>query len=589
VPEGDAAETYEVRNGTFTYKSAVDHGSGRKASQLEYSALGGTFDSIAYLLDELMMSSDHSLNLIPSGHAMLLPLTTLEVSNGHQKKTLQAYAITGIALSPVVVWTERGRFFGLAGVMNFLPQGWEAAASEMNKTQDAALSKLVTAVSTSLAKVPAVPVAFKNVKLYDADARRFRSGVTVVVNEGRIADVGSVEETKVPTGAQVIDGTGKALIPGLWDSHQHYFDDYAGLLLLASGITSVRDPGNKIEALLARRERIKSGELLGTRIVPSMMIDGPGEYAAQVAVVVHNVSEAVAAVQSAKAKGYFGIKLYGSLDPTFIKPMADEAHKLGLRVHGHIPHGMRPLDAVKAGYDEITHINFVIMQAMPDDVVNTSNTLNRFVGVARLAKDVDLNSPMMSSYLDQLAARHIAIDPTLVTFEDGYVPERGTYPPSDAPYAGTMPAQVARAFLSSSLPPTPELSRKTMLASFAKLEALVQELNRRNIPILAGTDNNGFELIRELELYVEAGLTPEDALATATIIPAKAFGLNEQTGSIVKGKLAELALIDGDPEKQIGDLRQVELVMRDGKLMEAQELRKAIGISGAPSKMTTNQ
>jgi imidazolonepropionase-like amidohydrolase len=157
-------------------------------------------------------------------------------------------------------------------------------------------------------------------------------------------------------------------------------------------------------------------------------------------------------------------------------------------------------------------------------------------------------------------------------------------PPAELPYADTLPPQLSRAFLSGGMSPPPGLSRQRMRASFGKLQALIPELYKRHIPVMAGTDGFGFDLIRELELYVQAGMTPEDALATATIIPAQTFHLGEQTGSLAKGKLAELALIDGDPSKNIGDLRQVELVMRDGKLMKASELRSAIGISGPPKR-----
>jgi len=322
--------------------------------------------------------------------------------------------------------------------------------------------------------------------------------------------------------------------------------------------------------------------MLGPRIVPSLLIDGPGPYTAQVAVVVHNLDEALAAVHRAKDTGYFAIKLYGSLDPAWVQPMAELAHSLGLRVHGHIPHGMRTLDAVRAGYDEITHINFVMMQAMPDDVVATDNGMNRFIGIGKYAADVDLHSKAMTEYLDELARRHTAVDPTLVTFEDLYVPERGTFPAADAPYTDTLPPQLARGLLSVAMAPTPDLSREQMRASFAKLQMLLPELYRRHIPILAGTDGFGFELIRELELYVAAGMQPEEALATATVIPAETYHLSDVTGSLSVGKLAELALIDGDPSKKIGDLRQVELVMRDGKLMKAADLRAALGISGLP-------
>ncbi|HEY2068862.1 MAG TPA: amidohydrolase family protein [Rhizomicrobium sp.] len=584
VPEGDAAETYTVKDGTYTFTSPVDHGTGKAVPGQEYVAFGGTFDSFIFLIEEMLRSPTHSLALLPSGHGSMSPLTTLDVTNGTEKKTLTAYAVNGFGLSPQPVWVDGDKFFGVVGVVSAVPAGWEKSTEAMNKAQDEALAKLAPAQYAAVAKTPAGPVAFKNVKLYDADARKFRDGMTVVVDNGRVTAVGTVAKTTVPANAQVIDGTGKTLVPGLWDNHQHYGDDSTGPLLLASGITSVRDPGNQPEELMARKKRIDDGQLLGQRIVPSLLIDGPGPYTAQVAVTVRNLTEALAAVHRAKDSGYFGIKIYGSMDPAWVKPMAALAHKLGLHVHGHIPHGMRPLQAVRDGYDEITHINFVMMQAMPDSVVNVSNSTARFVGTGKLAADVDLHSKMMTAYLDELARRHIAVDPTLVTFEDLYVTDRGNYPPADAPYADTLPSQFARGFLSSALAPTPDLSRARMRASFAKLQALVEELNKRHIRILAGTDGAGFELIRELELYVQAGMSPEDAMATVTINPAVVYGMSDKTGSLAKGKLAELALIDGDPQHNISDLRQVELVMRDGKLMNAQDLRNLLGISGPPKK-----
>lgn len=584
TPSGDAAETYSSKDGSFTYKSPVDHGAGKLAANLDYVAFGGTFDSFTFILDGMLKSPTHSVDLLPSGQGKIEPLTTLEVNNGTEKKTLTAYAITGFGLSPFPIWYDGDRLFGIAGVLSFVPAGWEKVTDEMSKAQDAALAKRAPAQVAALAKTPWGRVVFKNVKLFDSDARKFRTGMTVVVENGRIAASGAAAKIKTPANAEVIDGAGKTLIPGLWDNHQHYGDDSTGPLLLANGITSVRDPGNQPEELMARKKRIDDGELLGQRIVPSLLIDGPGPYTAQVAVVVHNQDEALAAVHRAKDKGYFGIKLYGSIDPAWVKPMATLAHQLGLHVHGHIRHGMRALDAVHAGYDEITHINFVMMQALPDDIVQTSNGMNRFIGTGKYAADVDLHSKMMQDYLDELAARHIAVDPTLVTFESLYVPDPGTYPPADAPYADTLPSQFARGFLLSAMAPTPDLSRERMRASFAKLKALIPELNRRHIEVLAGTDGVGFDLIRELELYVEAGLTPEDALATATINPATVYGMTAKTGSLAKGKLAELALIDGDPQTRIGDLRQVELVMRDGKMMNAQALRASLGISGPPKR-----
>jgi imidazolonepropionase-like amidohydrolase len=120
--------------------------------------------------------------------------------------------------------------------------------------------------------------------------------------------------------------------------------------------------------------------------------------------------------------------------------------------------------------------------------------------------------------------------------------------------------------------------------SVAKLQALVVELQRRGVTVLAGTDGYGFELVRELELYVAAGMKPADALAAATIVPAQTFGVGGETGSIAVGKRAELVLVDGDPSKRIGDLRNVEIVMQGDRLMMAGDLRAAVGITGAPKR-----
>jgi len=183
VPEGDAAETYEAKDGSYTFTSPVDHGGGKTVPNLLYASFGGTFDSFTFLLDAMRKSADHSIALLPSGRGTIEPLTTLDVSNGTQKKTLTAYAITGFGLSPFPVWIDGDKFFGLAGVLNFLPEGWEKAGEDMSKAQDAALAKRAPAQVAALATTPAGPVAFENVKLYDADARKFREGEGEITQE----------------------------------------------------------------------------------------------------------------------------------------------------------------------------------------------------------------------------------------------------------------------------------------------------------------------------------------------------------------------------------------------------------------------
>ena len=149
-------------------------------------------------------------------------------------------------------------------------------------------------------------------------------------------------------------------------------------------------------------------------------------------------------------------------------------------------------------------------------------------------------------------------------------------------FVHVVPPSVERYFKDGPFAERPDVNRATMRASFGKMKEIVAELNRRGVPVLAGTDGVGFELIRDLELYVEAGMSPAQSLATATIIPARTFERAKDTGSITVGKKAELVLVDGDPSVRIGDVRHVEWVLQGNRLMDAAKLRAAIGLSGMP-------
>lgn len=580
TPSGDSAETFTSADGRYQFRSPVDHGEGALPAGAFYSSFGGTIDGSIAFVDYLRARPDHVMQLLPGGRAELTQIATRTVSNGRESKNLTAYAIVGVGLSPFPVWYDGDNFFAFAGFLSYVPEGWESVANELSAAQDEALSSRATALVSEIGPRATQPILFQNVRIFDADANRFRDRMNVVVVDGRITAVG--RNVRAPANAQIVSGEGRTLVPGLWDSHQHFGGDDSGPLLLSQGITNIRDPGNRDAELMARRVRINEGQLLGPRIIASLLIDGEGPNTAQMATVARNAEEGIAAVRHAHEAGYFGVKLYGTLDPALVAPIAAEAHRLGLHVQGHIPHGMRPLEAVRAGYDEITHINFVMMQAMPDEVVQNSNGLPRFYGTARYAPDVDLRSPQMRSYLDELARRHIAVDPTLVTFEGGFVPDLGEMAAAYAPFVGTMPPSVERSFRAASFAPSAEVSREQMRRTQAALQNLVTELHRRHITIVAGTDGSGLELVRELELYVAAGFTPAEALATATLVPARLFGVGDETGSIRVGKAADLALVEGDPSRNIGDLRNVVMVMRDGRLMDANALRRAVGISGPP-------
>jgi imidazolonepropionase-like amidohydrolase len=348
------------------------------------------------------------------------------------------------------------------------------------------------------------------------------------------------------------------------------------------GVTSVRDPGNNDELTLDRRARAAKGQLLTPHVYPSSLIDGKGPYTAQVANVATSQAEAIALVDKAAANHFTGVKFYGTFNPAWLPATIAEAHKLGLHVHGHIPAGIRPMDAIADGYDEVTHINWIVMQAAPDDAIKVSNGIMRFEGPGRFAKDLDLDSPAMTSIVKTMAAKHIYSDPTMVAFESLYVPNPGELDDSYAAFIGTLPPATERGFKAGGFAVPKDLTRADYRASWAKMVQLLGRMHKAGIPIVAGTDGSGIELIHELEIYREAGFTPAEALAAATIVPARLVGQEAHTGSIKVGKTADLALVEGDPEARIGDLRHTRLVMLDGKLLDADALRTAAGYSGRP-------
>ena len=583
TPQGDAAETFTISSGTAAWKSPVDAGTASYATPRFYVSQGGPIDTTAWFLEALLATPDKSLELLPGGRARAAKLVDLEVGAGAARQTVSLWAITGTGTSPLPLWADASnKFFALTFGIAWLPEAYAGEQSKIEEAQAKAMAAQAPGLAKSLVKVPAGPVAFTGVRLFDADATRFLTDQTVVVDKGVITAVGARASVKVPAGADVIDGSGKTLIPGLWDCHMHIGDDFTGLQELSMGVTSVRDPGNDDVRTLERRSRAAAGALLTPHVYPSSLIDGKGTYTAQVANVATSEAEAIALVNKAKTNGFIGVKFYGTFNPAWLPASIREAHKLGLHVHGHIPAGIRPVDAINAGYDEITHINWVMMQAMPDSVIPVSNGIMRFEGPGRYAKDVNLESAAIKEIIGTMASKRIYSDPTMVAFEGLYVPENGDLSPSYAPFVGTMPPTTERAFRAGGFAVPKELSRADYRASWAKMVGLLGLMHKAGVPIVAGTDGAGIELVHELEIYVQAGFSPAEALAAATIVPARLVGQDAKTGSVKVGKAADLALIDGDPSARIGDLRQTRVVMLDGKRLDADALRSAAGFSGRP-------
>ncbi|MCL6740811.1 amidohydrolase family protein [Sphingomonas sp. RB56-2] len=583
TPSGDSAETFAIDQATAHWKTTVDEGQA-PAGQGTYNTFGGTFLAGDATIPLFLKAGAAGVALLPSGHGTLeRSATAFSAVGPNGPRTANLYFFKGIGQSPAPVWLfDDGKIFGFVGALALMPEGYEANLKPMIAAQEAAIAELAPAIAKRLLTAETMrPVLFRNVKIYDADKERFVTGQNVVVSDGKIASVGTALP-KLAAGARVIDGAGKTLVPGLWDSHMHVSDDFNALSEVALGVTSARNPGGSIELAVSQRERRAKGLMVGPEQFNSVIIDQKGPLAAQGSLTVSSLEETLAAVRKIKAANLTAVKFYTSMNPAWIPPAAKLAHELGLHVHGHIPAGMRTLDAVNAGYDEITHIYFATMQAMPDEIVAKSNTTLRMTGPGKYFKDVDFNAEPTRTVIRTLAERKITVDPTLVVVEGTLTSEAGKVSPAYSAYVGTLPPAVERGFKSGPIPLPEGTTRDEARASVKHMLEYVAVMRKAGVPIVAGTDGQGTELVRELELYVAGGMTPAEALATATIDAARNVKADKRTGSIAVGKEADLLLVDGDPEANIGDLRHVDKVVLDGALLDGDELRKEAGFSGRP-------
>ena len=581
---GDATENFDVdAGGVAHWKTAVDSGSAPFADR-RYSTYGGPWLASEMDVNALVAAGAKGIDLLPSGHAAIKIGQPVEVDGPQGKKTIKLAFITGYGFSPSPVWLDSdNHFFGNAGVISLLPEGYESNGPKLKDLQDKATAAMVRDVAHDFLK-PANRSAtlVDNVLMFDSVAGKYLPNRAVLIANGKVAAVGAAGSLKAPAGTTIIDGKGKTLLPGLWDSHQHVGDDWSLLQNVATGMTNYRSPGSLIEDALSIYKRRAAGDLLAPDGKISVIIDRKDPLAAQGALTVSSAAEAVAAVDKIKAAGLWGAKFYTSMNPAWIAPAAAEAHKLGLHVHGHVPAGMRPLDAVRAGYDEVTHINFIMMQAMPQEVVDKANTAARLEGPAKYGKDVDLDSPAMKAFYAELSKRGTIIDPTLTVWEPLMTSDGSALSPEYAPFADVAPPAVARGWKISGYPLFGGLTRDDFRKSFDKMVGLVGRLHQAGVRIVAGTDGYGLELVRELELYQQAGLTNAESLQTATIIPARMTGMDGRVGSIAPGKTADIILVDGDVSKDLTNLRHVRTVFLDGYRLDGNALRQASGLSGMP-------
>ena len=575
-------EHFALDSGSASWKNRSEEMKQENAGGRFYISLEGGPESGALLVRALLHSKNGKVALLPSGEARVQKLVSVPIDVDGRKQQATLYSIEGLAFTPDYVWLDADQqlFAAVEGWSAVIRQGFEPALDKLQQTQQQIESARARELATNLTHKPARELIIKNVSVFDTKTGTLMARQRVTVRGERIAAVEADNGQALPAGAEVIDGAGKTLLPGLWDMHSHLYPQSA-YFNIAAGVTTVRDLGNPIEDLTRLRDQIENGTQIGPRIVRAGFIDGPGPFEGPIKVLAGNEEEAKALVHRYSDLGYVQIKIYSSVKPELVPVIAAEAHKLGMRVSGHVPSGMIAEQFIRDGADEIQHMNFVFLNFMPD--VKETRTPARFIEPGKRAGSIDLNSPQVNDFIAFLKAHHTVIDPTMAIWEATYVDRPGKPAIMDAYLFDRLPPQVQRGSktaaeaLSASDPAVDKLYR----ACYANMVRMVKKLYDNGIQIVAGTDlGSGYALHRELEIYNQAGIPAPEVLRIATLEAAQVMHMDRDFGSISPGKFADMILVNGDPTTNISDIRRIDVVIKNGQMFRPSELYPSYGIRG---------
>jgi hypothetical protein len=573
-------ERFSIKDGKASWKSTSEQGELAGGAGM-YVPLNSTLEVVSIAITAMAARNNGPLALLPSGALSQRMLDEVQVSAGGKSVKVQLVAMTGLGLSPQFFWATTGakpRLFAMVvpGFMTVAEEGWGSVGKELAERQKAAEARLLKDVAARLQhKLDGLTVV-KNVRVFDSDKAVLGAPSDVYVLRGRITAV-------LPTGAPVrgaqneIDGGGRVMLPGLFDMHGHV-GRWEGGMNIAAGVTSVRDMGNDNATMQQILDETADGTLLGPQVVPSGFLEGQSPYSANLGFVIKDLAQAKNAVDWYAEHGYPQLKIYNSFPKAILAETVAYAHARGMRVSGHIPAGLRAHEALDAGFDEINHINQVMLNFLATPTTET-RTLERFILPAERVASLDFNSPVVRQFIARLKKQGTVIDSTLATF--AFLKQKdGDINTPFAPVAAHMPPDVQRGFHVGAMKIADAAAQARYEKSYAKMVDFVGLLYKAGVPLVAGTDEMaGFTLQAELELLVQAGLTPAQALQVATRNGARYTGTSAERGSIVKGKLADLVLVDGDPTNTIGDIRKVAAVITRGYLVYPHEVHKELGIA----------
>ena len=468
--------------------------------------------------------------------------------------TLRRYAIDGVAWGREIIYLDaKSRFAAIVTRANLLPlEGVREDLAAATPTfldailADAARTEIAIAAQTSIT-LPIVAqrdFALVGAKIIDGTTNPPIEDGTVVIRDGKIAAVGPRGSTAIPRGAKTINVAGKTIIPGLWDMHAHVALPEWGLAYLRVGVTTIRDMGGEKSFLTSFRDAIALGRVLGPRMLLAGLVDGSGADAFGT-VYADTPEQGRAVVDAYEAAGFRQMKLYTLIKPDVAGAIIRRAHELGLTVTGHVPRAMTLASMVDSGADNVAHLPI----------------------------RGDTASETFKAQVKMLADHHVVIDPT-ASWNELLGHANSTPLTRFQPGFSEVPWPLRASYGSIRNPGDSAAADRSLRASLAVIKAL----HDGGVRIVAGTDYGlpGFSLLRELELYVEAGLTPLEAIRSATAVPAEVMRLSNEAGTLEPGKRADLVVLDRDPLLDIHNIRTSRWVVANARMFQTAELRRAV-------------
>lgn len=440
---------------------------------------------------------------------------------------------------------------------------------------------------TATAPPPPRPLVFTHVTAVDVRGAPSKPDMTVIVEGGRIAAVGKTGRVRIPKDAQVVDASGKFLLPGLWDMHAHALTDnryeYAFPLLVANGVTGIREMGSNlpIEEVNRIRQAVLSGELLGPRLgaLTYKILDGAGTQLIT-ATAVATPDEGRRLVRAYKQRGADFIKPYNLLSREVYLAILDEAKKQKMPLEGHVPFSTTAAEASDLGQLVIEHNFGVLLSCSTDEEELRKQTQTKVAPWPQTeAKAAATYDPRKAKKLFERFARNGTWSCPTISFQKMYPLEGGNRPALAARYVPKSQLDVWQtAYEKSQRNSLPQYRERR----YEVLSKIIGEMSRAGVGILAGTDTGaffavpGFSLHDELEELVKAGLSPVAALRAATLGPAIFLHKEKELGTVTRGKTADLLLLDADPLEDINNTRKINAVVLNGRLLDRKTLNKML-------------